>query len=133
MTKEIGGSPYPNVPSFMSENPKFYAQHADPENLSNIKISEPDIKKRSYSYIPKSEISKLEKNIKSGDLIAITTSIANLDIVHTRFAIKVNGRIHLLHASSKNMEVQISEKSLADYLAPNKSQSGIMVARLTEL
>ncbi|WP_057935633.1 N-acetylmuramoyl-L-alanine amidase-like domain-containing protein [Algoriphagus resistens] len=131
ITQQIGGSPYPNVPSFMSENPKFYAQLADPFNLEKIKATESVIQERNYFYIPKSEISKLENNIQSGDLIAITTSMDNLDIVHTGFAIEKNGKIHLLHASSKNMEVEISEKPLSEYLAGNKSQSGIMVARLT--
>ncbi|WP_245942370.1 N-acetylmuramoyl-L-alanine amidase-like domain-containing protein [Algoriphagus chordae] len=132
ITEEIGGSPYPNAPSFMSENPQFYAQLADPSNLEAIKTAEADIKTRSYFYIPKSEISSLEKGIRSGDLIAITTSMDNLDIVHTGFAIQKDGRIHLLHASSKNMEVEISEKTLSDYLAGNKTQSGILVMRLTE-
>lgn len=131
VTKEVGGTPYPNAPTFMSENPQFYAQLADQGNLAAIKITESDIKNRSYSYIPKTEIASLEKNIQSGDLIAITTSMPNLDIVHTGFAIEKNGRIHLLHASSKNMEVEISEKPLSDYLAGNKSQSGIIVSRLT--
>lgn len=131
ITQQIGGSPYPNVPSFMSENPKFYAQLADPFNLEKIKATESVIKERNYFFIPKSGISKLENNIQSGDLIAITTYMDNLDIVHTGFAIEKNGKIHLLHASSKNMEVEISEKPLREYLAGNKSQSGIMVARLT--
>lgn len=130
ITAEVGGTPYPNAPSFMSENPKFYAQLADPANLAEIKTTETAIKERSYFYIPKAEISKLEKNIQSGDLIAITTSMTNLDIVHTGFAIEKNGRIHLMHASSKNKEVEISEMPLADYLKDNKSQSGIMVARI---
>ncbi|REG82033.1 N-acetylmuramoyl-L-alanine amidase-like domain-containing protein [Algoriphagus antarcticus] len=130
ITEEIGGSPYPNAPSFMSENPKFYAQLADPANLAEIKIAEAAIKERSYFYIPKAKISMLEKNIQSGDIIAITTSMPNLDVVHTGFAIEKNGRIHLLHASSKNMQVEISEKPLSEYLAGNKSQSGIMVSRL---
>lgn len=132
ITAEIGGSPYPNVPSFMSENPKFYPQLADPANLAEIKTTEAKIKQQNYFYIPKAEISSLEKGIKSGDVIAITTSMTNLDIVHTGFAIEKNGKIHLMHASSKNMEVEISEKPLSDYLAGNKSQSGIMVARLVE-
>jgi len=131
ITEEIGGSFYPNVPSFMSENPKFYTQLADPSNLEEIKDTELVLKERHYFYIPKAEIQQLEPNIQSGDLIAITTSMPNLDIVHTGFAIEKNGRIHLLHASSKNMKVEISEKPLSDYLAGNKSQSGIIVARLT--
>lgn len=131
ITEKIGGKPYPNQPSFMSENPKFYAQLRDPNNLAEIKISESEIKGRSYYFIPKEEINRLEKNIQSGDLIAITTSIINLDMVHVGFAIEKNGRIHLMHASSKNMEVEISELPLSDYLKANKSQSGIMVSRLT--
>jgi len=131
ITQEIGGIPYPNAPSFMSENPKFYAQLADHANLAEIKTTETAIKERSYFYIPKAEIKSLEKNIQSGDIIAITTSMSNLDIVHTGFAIEKNGRIHLLHASSKNMLVELSEKPLSEYLAGNKSQSGIIVSRLT--
>lgn len=131
MTEEIGGIEYPNQPSFMSENPNFYPQLSDPENLSQIKLSESAIKTRSYFFIPKEEISRLEKNIQSGDLIAITTSMTNLDMVHVGFALEKNGRIHLLHASSKNMKVEISELPLSEYLKANKSQSGIMVGRLT--
>ncbi|WP_192350972.1 N-acetylmuramoyl-L-alanine amidase-like domain-containing protein [Algoriphagus sp. Y33] len=131
MTQEIGGTSYPNTPTFMSQNPKFYPQLSESENLEAIQITENQIQKRNYFYIPKAEISRLEENIKSGDIIAITTSMPNLDIVHTGFALKQNGRIHLLHASSKNMKVEISEKPLSEYLAGNKSQSGIIVSRLT--
>ncbi len=130
ITQQIGGSPYPNAPTFMSENPKFYPQLSAPENLKAIKITENQLQKRDYFFIPKTEISRLEKNIKSGDIIAITTSMPNLDIVHTGLALEKNGRIHLLHASSKSMKVEISEKPLSEYLAANKSQSGIMVTRL---
>jgi hypothetical protein len=132
ITSEIGGSPYPNQPSFMSENPKFYPQLSNPKNLKEIKVAETKISQRPYSFIPKDKISALEKEIRSGDLIAITTSMPNLDVVHVGFAIEKNGRIHLLHASSKNKEVEISSQPLHDYLAGNKSQSGIIVLRLTE-
>lgn len=57
--------------------------------------------------------------------------MANLDRVPVGFAIAKNGRIHRLHASSKNMKVEISEIPLSEYLKANKSQSGIMVGRLT--
>jgi hypothetical protein len=130
ITKEIGGSPYPNQPTFMSENPRFYSQLSNPDFLEAIQADELEIAKRTYHFIPKAEIQSLEKNIQSGDLIAITTSMKNLDIVHVGFAIEKNGRIHLMHAGTGNMQVEISEKPLSDYLAGNKSQSGIMVCRL---
>ncbi|WP_026951453.1 N-acetylmuramoyl-L-alanine amidase-like domain-containing protein [Algoriphagus mannitolivorans] len=131
ITAEIGGITYPNRPSFMSENPKYYSQLSDPGNVEKIKEAEAEISKYSYSFIPKEQIQSLEKGIQSGDLIAITTPMANLDVVHVGFAISQNGRIHLLHASSKNKAVEISALPLHEYLATNRGQSGIMVARLS--
>lgn len=130
VTKEMGGKVYVNNPSFMSSNPQYYAQLGNPDFVRQLKVAEAEISKRTYHYIPKEDIYNYEKNIKSGDLIAITTSMENLDIVHVGFAIEKEGRIHLLHAGTKNMKVEISEIPLHDYLKGNKSQSGIMVARL---
>ncbi|NVK51120.1 MAG: DUF1460 domain-containing protein [Cyclobacteriaceae bacterium] len=130
ITKEIGGIPYENHPTFMTENPQFYPQLSNRENVEQLQNIEASIRLRDYFFIPKEKISELENLIQSGDLIAITTSISNLDMVHVGFAVEQNGRIHLMHASSANQEVEISEKSLHDYLAGNRSQSGIMVARL---
>jgi hypothetical protein len=131
ITQEIGGKPYENKPTFMAKNPQYYPQLSNKENLEQIQNTEAAIAIRDYFYIPKDQIQSLEKNIQSGDLISITSSMANLDIVHTGFAIAKNGRIHLMHASSKNGEVEISFLPLSDYLKGNKSQSGIIVSRLT--
>ncbi len=132
ITKSIGGVQYENTPTFMSSNPKFYAQLSNSDYVDQLREAETAIGLREYYYIPKEEIRKYESNIKSGDLIAITTSIPNLDIVHVGFAILKDGRIHLLHASTNSMEVEVSQKPLHDYLSGNKSQSGIMVSRLID-
>ncbi|MCS4436858.1 DUF1460 domain-containing protein [Aquiflexum gelatinilyticum] len=133
ISKEIGGSVYENNPSFMTSNPKFYPQLSNPDYINQLKENESEIKTRSYYFLPKTEIRTHENKIKSGDLIAITTSMTNLDIVHVGFAIEKEGRIHLLHASSGSKKVEISEKPLSDYLMANKSQSGIMVSRLVAI
>lgn len=133
MTREIGGVPYENHPTFMTENPKFYPQLSQKENVEQLQNIEAGIRTRSYYFIPKAQISQLENKIQSGDLIAITTSMNNLDMVHVGFAFEKDGRIHLMHASSKNKEVEISELPLHDYLAGNRSQSGIMVVRLNSI
>ncbi len=130
ITQEIGGIPYENRPTFMTENPQFYPQLSNQENVERLQNIEAAIGLRKYYFIPKDQISLVESQIRSGDLIAITTSMKNLDIVHVGFAMEKNARIHLMHASSKNKKVELSEKPLADYLAENKSQSGIMVMRL---
>ncbi|NVJ84676.1 MAG: DUF1460 domain-containing protein [Algoriphagus sp.] len=130
ITKQTGGIPYENHPTFMTENPQFYPQLSNRENVEQLQNIEASIRLRKYFFIPKDKIAASESQIQPGDLIAITTSISNLDMVHVGFAVEQNGRIHLMHASSANQEVEISEKPLHDYLAGNRSQSGIMVARL---
>ncbi|HAS58875.1 MAG TPA: DUF1460 domain-containing protein [Algoriphagus sp.] len=133
MTQAIGGISYTNKPSFMTENPQFYPQLSQKANVDQLRLIESAIAKRSYYFIPKDQIHSVEEKIQSGDIIAITTTIPNLDMVHVGFAIEKNGRIHLLHASSKNKEVEISALPLHDYLQGNRTQSGIMVGRLVEL
>jgi hypothetical protein len=130
VTKEIGGRRYANAPFFMSSNPTLYTQLSNPAYVSLIREAEAAISTREYYYIPKEEISTVEAKIKSGDLIAITTAIAGLDVVHVGLAVNFAGRIHLLHASTSSMRVEVSDKPLHDYLGGNKSQTGIMVCRL---
>lgn len=132
VTKACGGKPYEKPINFMSTHTSAYRQLADTSFVRSIRLAEKEISSRDYYYIPKAEIQQNESRIASGDLVAITTSIAGLDIVHVGFAVKKNGRTHLFHASTGSMKVEISEKPLSEYLAGNKSQSGIMVCRLVE-
>lgn len=130
ITKEIGGIYYSNAPTFMSENPQFYPQLADEFTFRAIQMIEKGIANRKYHYIPKAQVQAMESRITNGDVIAITASMNNQDVVHVGFAVEKNGRIHLLHASTNSKKVEISEKPLHEYLQASKSQSGIMVGRL---
>jgi len=133
ISKEIGGEIYNKKIFFMSKNSKFYKQLSNKNFLKDIEQIESEINKRKYFYIPKEKIGKIESKIKTGDLIAITTSIKGLDISHVGIAIKMDyGRIHYLHAPNVGQKVKISEMPLADYLMGNKTQTGIMVARALE-
>ncbi|MEM6345027.1 MAG: N-acetylmuramoyl-L-alanine amidase-like domain-containing protein [Bacteroidota bacterium] len=130
ITKEAGGIVYPNKPSFMSSNPHYYPQLANQDFIPLLQENEAAIKNRTYHYIPKAKVQEYEHNIQSGDIIAITISMANLDISHVGIAIEYNGRIHLMHASSSGQKVLISERPLSDYLMAHKSQTGIMLCRM---
>ena len=55
--------------------------------------------------------------------------IDGLDISHVGFATFVDGKIHLLHASSAKKEVIIDPLSLTDYLAKFKHHVGIKILR----
>jgi hypothetical protein len=130
VTKSIGGEIYVNRPSFMSENPQYYPQLSNKDYVREIAEAETQIAQNTYHYIPKNAVREHEQKILPGDLIAITIDMDNLDISHVGIAVRKNGRIHLMHASSVSRRVEISEKPLSEYLMGNKSQSGIMVCRL---
>lgn len=132
ITQEIGGKVYANKVGFMSANPQYYPQLSDEAYVGQIREAEQEIATRQYYYLPKALVQSHEQGIQPGDLIAITISMNNLDITHVGIAVEQAGRIHLLHASSASKQVEISAKPLSEYLMSHKSQSGIMVCRLTE-
>ncbi len=82
--------------------------------------------------IPKSQIAKAISKIQSGDIVAFATDIDGLDFVHLGFAVssEKDGKIHLLHASSKAKKVVISKKTLAKYAREYSKVSGIVVLRV---
>ena len=130
ITLDIGGEITNKEVHFMSENQKLYPKITDEKTLETILGTEKQINKKPLSQIEKSKVSAIENKIMEGDLIAMTSTIEGLDCNHVGIAILVNGRIHLLHASSSLKKVVISEKPLADYLQGIKKDAGIMVLRV---
>jgi len=116
----------------MSTHPQYYKQLKNDSSLTGkISVIEQRISTSdSLYYIPKEKVVEIEKNLKEGMIIGITTNIPGLDISHSGIAIKVNDRIHLLHASSDAGKILISPMPLYDYLMSNKKQTGIIVAEL---
>ncbi len=132
VTRDMGGIPYQMHVSFMSSNPDKYARMTSSALVDSMKKIEARINKRSYSYIPKDKVAGIEESIRNGDLIAITSSIKGLDIVHVGIAVvgKNNDRVYFMHAPQPETDVQITKLPLSDYLKNNKKQTGIMVLRV---
>jgi len=114
----------------MSANPSAYPQLADPTHLASIHEREAILASRELYFIPKEKIHLIEGQLQNGDILAITTPLKNLDVVHVGFAVKKGDRIYLMHASSVSRKVEISTLPLQEYLLKNRSQTGIMVSRL---
>jgi len=130
VTKDIGGAPFRKTVNFMSTHPDSYIKlKGNPDFVKVIQKQEEEINKRTMYHIPKNRVQKIASRIQNGDIIAITTDIAGMDVSHTGIAIWQNDALHLMHAPLAGHRVQITEKALADYLAANKKQLGIMVAR----
>lgn len=115
--------------NFMTQHTGSYEKLSDTAFISAIQAQEAEINGRDVFYLPQEKIHLAENLISSGDIIAITTSIPGLDVMHVGLAIKENNKLHLIHASSSLKEVVISEKSLANFVKSNKNMNGIIVAR----
>ena len=84
------------------------------------------------SYIPKDKLN-LSSNqliIKNGDILAITTNIKGLDVVHVGFAFWKGEKLHLLHASSVAKKVIEDPQSLYDYSKNKKAHTGVRAVRI---
>ncbi|MEL6916739.1 MAG: N-acetylmuramoyl-L-alanine amidase-like domain-containing protein [Bacteroidota bacterium] len=129
ITSEIGGEEITKEINFMSTHRELYPFLKSDKNFEKILVSENTLNSTPICMLSQDLVETNEHLIKSGDIIALTTSIKGLDVTHTGIAIEEkDGRIHLLHASSSG-KVTISELPLSDYLKQVKKNTGIMVAR----
>jgi hypothetical protein len=130
VTNLVGGEKMIKEINFMTSHRELYPNLKDEKAFSAVKANQKVLNQYDFYFIPKTKVSKIENQIKDGDIIAITSTVGGLDFNHEGFAIRQNGRIHLLHASYEQKKVIISDEPLADYLARIKKHSGITVLRL---
>jgi hypothetical protein len=130
VTAEIGGRPLRKTMTFMTTHLDLYPPLKKATNLRRIKSVERMVSRRLLFFIPKKALRRLEDRVCDGDLIAITTDQEGLDVQHMGLAARVKNRIHLLHASSIEGKVVLSQKTLYRYLMQSRARSGIMVARI---
>lgn len=129
ITRDLGGIPDPEPIDFMSTHADSYPQLADAGNLAAIRAVEERLSRTPRYYIPEDRIRAVEGQIRDGDIIAATSTVTGLDIAHTGIAIRVDGRLHLMHAPLVGRWVEISELPLAERIQGIGGQDGIMVAR----
>lgn len=115
---------------FMSTHSGNYRQLKDnPTLVARIREIEAEWQNVRVFYLPKAylDVPSGELGIRNGDIIAITTSIDGLDVVHTGFACLLDGKWHLLHASSAKKQVVLDSQSLFDYSKNKKAHTGVRV------
>ena len=131
ITPSLGGIEWKKNVNFMSTHWNKYPFLNNTSLQEKIQKIEEKMNRQNYSFVPKANVKSIENQLLNGDIIAITTNIEGLDITHVGFAIRLQDkRVYLLHASSEFKRVMVTDKPLAEYLAKNKAQTGIMVARL---
>lgn len=119
--------------NYMTTHSNLYRQLKDNDSLiseiSKVEKSWIDYK---MPYIPKNVLnsSKDDSPVEDGDILALTTNVSGLDVLHLGFALWIDGRLHLLHASSLHGKVIIDTSTIFNYLKNRNKHTGIRVLRV---
>ena len=105
ISDQIGDSIHDVNVDFMTHNRHFYKQLLNDGYFAEIAAMEKEMSTYTMKYVSKSKIEDVANLIYNGDVIAMVTSIAGLDVSHVGLAIHVNGRLHLIHASTDRKSV----------------------------
>lgn len=122
--------------NYMSTHTKSYPQlAASPKLVEQIRKVEAELSATEMCYIPCSRIIKNYPQLREGDIVAFVTSTPGLDVQHVGMVWRPdpeNDRPQLMHASSVNGRVLITNATVADYAFETKNCIGIMIIRLNE-
>ncbi len=132
ITRTLGGQPCLKKIDFMTKNADRYPPLGNPEIFRQTRALEKKMRRRLRYWLPKPFVKEADGRIADGDLIAVTAAAVGLDVMHAGLAVRVRGKIRLLHASVTARKVVISTEPLHDYLAGSESRTGILVARAVE-
>lgn len=119
--------------NYMSCHPASYRQlRESPQLVNEIARWEEPFRTKEIAYIPKDFLRKEKGDlqINDGDIIALTTNIEGLDVVHIGFAFWEKEELRILHASSAEGKVMKENRSLHLYQKEKKSHTGIRVFRV---
>lgn len=129
LSQQLGGRAIKKKLDFMSTHAALYPRLRDSIHLvSGIAAIERQLSKHSMMIVPLSRLSQATVGIQSGDIIAVATNKEGLDYAHLGIALRSQGKLQLIHASSKSTKITI-EPSLEDYLRAYPGCIGISIVR----
>ena len=127
---ELGGVRDDRPLRFMTEHRKSYLALTDDRVFAAIGEMERRLDGRSRRVVPTESIAKISDRIRTGDVLAFATSIPGLDVTHTAMAYRDrDGVLRVLHAPLSGGTVEVSKRTLPEYVAAIKRSTGILVAR----
>lgn len=137
LTAELGGVPDPRPINYMTQHSGSYAPLAGEsgyakDNRARMAAVEERVSAIPRTYIPKSQISYVESQIRSGDILCFTTAIEGLDVSHVVIAYraKPSDRLGFIHASINEKKVIVDPRTLETALSASRNITGIKVLRV---
>ena len=126
---ELGGTADTRPLRFMTEHRTSYAALADEDVFRDIARIEQGLA-QPRRVIPTARIAAVADRIESGDVLAFATAIPGLDVTHAAFAYRGDdGVLRVLHAPLSGGVVEITRRTLPEYVAAIRRSTGILVAR----
>jgi hypothetical protein len=134
ITPSLGGIPLRREMSYMGAKPHLFRQlKADPSMVPEFIRIENELSRRGITYIPKSQVAKIEPKIRNGDIICIVTNWHGAYTSHVGVASRdKKGVLRFLHASRNHRKVLLDDR-LSTYLKKFSTHAGIYVVRPLDL
>ena len=134
ITASLGGKPLHRQMAYMGKKPHLFRQlRADPSLIPPLVRVENELSRRGITYIPKSQVPKIESKLRNGDIICIVTNWHETYTSHVGVASRdKSGTLRFLHASKNHRKVVLDSR-LSDYLNKFSTHAGIFVVRPSEL
>ena len=127
---ELGGAEDARPLRFMTEHRAKYTALADDGVFREIETIERTISRHPRRVIPTKRIPEVVNRIETGDVLAFATEIPGLDVTHAAFAHRsADGILRVLHAPLSGGVVEVTRRTLPEYVAAIRRSTGILVAR----
>ena len=134
ITPSLGGKKLYRRMAYMGKKPHLYRQlRADPSLVPAFIRLENELSRRGITYVPRSQVPRIESKLRNGDIICIVTNWHETYTSHVGVAARdSDGVLRFLHASRNHREVVLDDR-LSDYLSKFSTHAGIYVARPLDL
>ena len=130
MGADLGGVEDVRPLRFMTEHRASYPALADDSVYQAIGEMESRLDGQPRRVIPTARIADVADRIQTGDVLAFATSIPGLDVSHSAMAYRDRaGVLRVLHAPLSGGVVEVTKRTLPEYVAAIKRSTGIRVAR----
>ena len=130
VTPSLGGKKLYRRMAYMGKKPHLFRQlRADPSLVPSMVRIENELSRRGITYVPRSQVPRIESKLQNGDIICIVTNWHETYTSHVGLASRdENGVLRFLHASRNHRKV-LRDERLSDYLNSFSTHAGIYVAR----
>jgi hypothetical protein len=127
---ELGGVEDARPLRFMTEHRASYPALAADGPYRQVVAQERSLDAHVRRVVPTERIAEVANRIETGDILAFATGIPGLDVTHSALAYRDReGVLRVLHAPLSGGVVEITRKTLPEYVAAIRRATGILVAR----